>query len=152
MLRRTARVVLWQRYDRVADAAMNDCDLSTLRGILARRGRFGHSEHLEVAWSFLASHSLEDATRRTVSTIRHVAMLHGASDRYHDTITKAWVRLVAVHMSRDRSDSFDEFIAQNGGLLDPGLLERHYSSTALRSPAARQHWIEPDVRRFPSLA
>jgi hypothetical protein len=136
----------------MVDAAMDHGDLSTLSGILERRGRFGHSEHLELAWSFLASYPLEDATRRTVSMIRHVATLHGASDRYHDTITKAWVRLVAVHMSGDRRNSFDDFIAENEGLLDPGLLERHYSSNALRSHAARKRWIEPDVRRLPALA
>jgi hypothetical protein len=133
------------------EATGNDCDLSTLRAIMERRGRFGHSEHLELAWGFLVSYSFEEAAGRTVSAIRHVATLHGASDRYHDTITRAWVRLVAVHMSRGHADSFDEFIAENGGLLDRDLLERHYSSETLWSDAARQRWTEPNVRRFPTL-
>jgi len=118
---------------------------------MERRGRFGHSEHLELAWHFLASYSLAEARCRTASALRHVATLHGASDRYHDTITRAWVYLVAVHMRRGHADSFDEFLAENRGLLDRGLLERHYSSEALWSDAARQRWTEPNVRRFPAL-
>ena len=118
---------------------------------MERRGRFGHSEHLELAWRFLSSYSFEEAMCRMASALRHVASLHGASDRYHDTITKAWVSLVAVHMSRGHADSFEEIIAENGGLLDRGLLERHYSSEALWSDAARQRWTEPNVRRFPAL-
>ena len=49
------------------------------------------------------------------AAIRHIAALHGAPDKYHDTLTIAWVHLVAVHLSRSDARSFGEFIAENPG-------------------------------------
>jgi hypothetical protein len=131
--------------------SMGDRDLSVLHAVMERRGGFGHSEHLELAWNFLTAYPFDTARRRMSSAIRHVATVHGAGDRYHDTITRAWVHLVAVHMSGGTQPSFDEFIAENPGLLDRRLLARHYSAEVLRSDAARKHWIEPNLRNFPAL-
>lgn len=131
--------------------SMNDRDLSVLRGVMKRRGGFGHSEHLELAWSFLTAYTFDAARSRMSSAIRHVATVHGAGDRYHETVTRAWVHLVAVHMSGGTPASFDEFIAENRGLLDRRLLDRHYSAEVLWSDAARKRWIEPNLRDFPGL-
>jgi hypothetical protein len=131
---------------------MNDHDLSILSGIIERRGGFGHAEHLELAWSFLAAYPYEAASRRMRSAIRHLAAVHDASERYHDTLTRAWVHLVALHMRGGTTASFDEFIAENPGLLDRQLLTGHYSSEVLWSDAARERWTEPDLRRLPVLA
>jgi hypothetical protein len=31
------------------------------------------------------------------AAVRHVAALHGMPDRYHETITRSWVHVVALH-------------------------------------------------------
>lgn len=127
-------------------------DRETLEQILHVRGGFTHREHLELTWTYLGRHQFEDACRAVAGAIRHVARLHGAPDRYHETITRAWVLLVALHRSWRPGRSFDEFIAENPRLLDRTMLNAHYSRGRLMSNEARAAWTEPDLRPFPVLA
>ncbi|HEY2161104.1 MAG TPA: hypothetical protein VGH24_07350 [Solirubrobacteraceae bacterium] len=131
---------------------MRDRDLAALQVMVEARGGFGHREHLELAWTYLAWYDIETAKRAMAAGIRHVAGLHGAPDRYHDTITVSWVHLVAVHRHGSDARSFDEFIAENPGLLERGLLERHYSPELLAGDDARARWTEPDRAFLPALA
>lgn len=129
---------------------MRERDLDILQRIL-KRGRFGHREHLELAWTYLGLYDADAAQRRMISAIRHVAALHGAPDRYHETITRSWLHLVAIHRSGSTARSFDEFIADNQGLLDRRLLRRHYSEELIASEAARAGWADPDLRPLPAV-
>jgi len=83
--------------------------------------------------------------------IRHVARLHGAEDRYHETITRAWLYFVAVHIQRWGADSFDVFIERNPDLLDRRLIEHFYSRELIFSQPARAGWMAPDIRPLPVL-
>ena len=130
---------------------MSACDLEALERIVGTHGRFGHREHLELAWSYLDRYRLERATEAMSTAVRHLAREHGMPDRYHETITRSWVRLVDVHRRTSDASSFDEFIARNSGLLDRHLLERHYSRELIASDGARAEWTEPDLRPLPSL-
>jgi len=124
--------------------------LEPLTAILDARGGFGHREHLELAWTYLEQNPLDSAQRKMAAAIRHVAALHGAPEKYHDTITTAWVLLVETHRKHDAAASFDEFIARHPGLLDRSLLERHYSAGLLWSAPARARWTNPDLRPLPT--
>lgn len=131
---------------------MRDTDLDVLRRIIESRGGFGHPQHIELAWSYLDRYDVEAAQEAVAAAIRHVAELHGAADKYHQTITRAWVHLVAVHRARTDASSFDEFISGNAGLLDRHLLTRHYSRERIGSREARAAWLEPDLRALPAFA
>jgi|HubBroStandDraft_1064217.scaffolds.fasta_scaffold51226_2 hypothetical protein len=132
---------------------MTDQDyLEPLSEILSVRGGFGHREHLKLAWTYLANNSVEDARRQMASAIRHVTDIHGAPDRYHDTITSSWVILVATHRRHDTAATFDQFIAKYPALLDRQLLAHHYSEELLRSTSARKRWTTPDLRSLPSIS
>jgi hypothetical protein len=126
-------------------------DLETLNEILHNRGRFGHREHLELAWTYLDRYPVEVASNALAAAIRHVAALHGAPQRYHVTMTQAWVRLVAVHRAGRPARAFDRFITENPRLLDKTLLVRHYSPELIASDQARTHWTEPDFRALPAI-
>ena len=76
---------------------MREQDALALHGIIERRGRFGHREHLELAWSYLRAYPPAEAERVMASAIRYLAAQHGVPDKYHATMTHAWVKLVAVH-------------------------------------------------------
>jgi hypothetical protein len=130
---------------------MRDRDLNALMEILGTRGRFGHREHLELAWTYLGQYQIDIAKRAMASAIRHVAGLHGAPDRYHDTITLSWVHLVAVHRQGSDARSFEDFIADHPGLLDRHLLDRHYSAERLAAADARVGWTEPNLLELPIL-
>jgi hypothetical protein len=131
---------------------MCDTDRDILRRIIETRGGFGHPQHIELAWTYLDRYDLDLAHEAVAGAIRHVAELHGAPDKYHQTITRAWVHLVAVHRAHSHAASFDEFIAGNAGLLDRHLLRRHYSRGRIASCEARAGWLAPDLRPLPELA
>lgn len=85
-------------------------------------------------------------------TIRAVAVAHGAPQKYHATITAAWVRCVAVHRERWPADTFEHFIEINADLLDPTLLEHPFTRELLFSEAARTGVVEADLRPLPALS
>ena len=123
-----------------------------LREILARGEGFGHRQHVELAWRYLEDHDPEAARELVADAIRQVAAAHGAPDKFHATITSAWVRCVAVHRQRWPAESFDRFIAINADLLDAHLLEQHFSRGLLLSDEARVGVVAPDIRPLPALA
>jgi hypothetical protein len=131
---------------------MTESDHEILARILAERGRFGHREHLELAWNLLGKYGREDAQMAAADALRHLARKHGMPNRYHETITASWVHLVALHHAAGAAGSFDEFIAENPALLNSQLLEGHYSRRLLGSGEARARWVKPDLRAFPAAA
>jgi hypothetical protein len=131
---------------------MSEPGIDILQRILATRGGFGHREHLELAWTCLDRYDLATAHEAVRTAVRHVADLHGMPDRYHETLTRSWVHVVALHRALGAGDSFDAFIAANPALLAKDLLGRHYSRSLLQSGAARARWAQPDLGAFPALA
>jgi N-formylglutamate deformylase len=127
-------------------------DLKAVQGILETRGGFGHREHLELAWYYLRHYSIDEATEVMVAAIQHIARLHGEEEKFHETITRAWLHFVAVHMQRWGADNFEEFLERNVDLLNSELIRHFYSRELILSDAARAAWTAPDLRRLPALA
>jgi hypothetical protein len=123
---------------------------TALGEVLAGSGRFGHREHLMLAWSYLRSTDPETSELWMRSAIRHLAAVHGTPDKYHETLTLAWTRLVAAHLDSCDRPTFAEFMSENPALLDAGLPERHFSPTTLWGARARREWVEPDLSPLPS--
>jgi hypothetical protein len=131
---------------------MRKRDLAILEEIIRTRGRFGHREHIELAWSYMRLHSIDEARAAMTTAIRHIARQHGAEGKYHETMTRAWLHLVAVHVQRWPAESFEEFIERNPELLDRALIEHFYSQELIFGESARATWVDPDFRRLPALA
>lgn len=131
---------------------MRNADVELLESIIRTRGGFGHREHLELAWTYLRLYPIEEAEGVMIAAIRRVARRHGAEDKYHETITRAWLRCVAVHMQRWGAESFATFIERNPDLLDGRLLEHFYSRELIFGEPARAVWVDPDLRPLPALA
>lgn len=112
-------------------------------------GRFGHREHLHVAWMAFHHHELNEAISIVGDGLRRTAVYAGAPQKYNQTVTEAWVRLVAHHTAQHPHATFDTLLDQAPGLLDKRLLARHYSSALLASRTARTSWTEPDMRPIP---
>jgi hypothetical protein len=127
-------------------------DLDLLQSIIETRGGFTHREHLELMWGYLQIYDPDAAVRTVASAIRRLALAHGAPQKYHETITRGWAHLVALHCRASEAESFDQFIAESPGLLDRHLLDRHYSKELLSSPGARAHWMLPDLQELPRVA
>jgi hypothetical protein len=118
--------------------------------LLGPAGEFGHREHIGLAWRELRAHDRDIALQRIEASIRLVAAAHGAPGKYHRTITEAWVALVSHHLAEAPELTFDEFLARFPGLLDRGMLGRHFSAELLAAPAAREGSVAPDLRPLPA--
>ncbi|HEX6544592.1 MAG TPA: hypothetical protein VF040_22735 [Ktedonobacterales bacterium] len=131
---------------------MNDEDFvqAFLTGTLPPT-QFHHSDHLRLAWVLIRLTGVEEAARRITSGIRYFATAHGHAEKYHDTMTRFWVRIVGHAVAR-RPDisTFDEFLAAFPLLLEKDLPYRHWSRETMLSPDARARWVEPDIQTLPA--
>ena len=113
--------------------------------------RFRHRDHLRLTWALVRLTGVEAAMKRITSGIRYFATQHGQAEKYHETMTRFWVRIVA-HAVAARSDitTFDEFLAAFPLLLEKDLPYRHWQRETIASPAARAQWVEPDIQALPA--
>ncbi|HWE52399.1 MAG TPA: hypothetical protein VG273_21565 [Bryobacteraceae bacterium] len=110
-----------------------------------KTSEFRNADHFRLAWLHLHREPLNMALANVVSGIQTFAAHHGATKKYHETITIAWVRLLATH----REPTFHEFLAANGHRLNLELLHRFWSPSLLAGDAAKARWVEPDLRELP---
>jgi hypothetical protein len=123
--------------------------LEPLRDVLSSADRFGHREHVSLAWRYTALADRQTAERWMCQAIHHLASAHGMPEKYHETLTIAWTRIVGAHLRPEGRASFDEFITCHPALLNKGLPERHFSRELLWSDGARARWVEPDLQPLP---
>ena len=131
---------------------MSEDPHAILARILGRAKGFGHREHLELVWNLLEHLPPRSAAVEAERLLRQIAESHGTPERFHATLTQAWVRVVARHRELEAGGSFEEFLALHPLLLDQGIISRHYGAERLFGDEARRGWVEPDVRPLPALA
>jgi hypothetical protein len=61
---------------------------------------FHHRDHIRLAWIYLQRYPELEARHHMAQAIRRFAAHHGKSDKYHETITVAWLRLVSNGIAR----------------------------------------------------
>ena len=108
---------------------------------------FHHRDHLRLAWIYVGRYGPGEAGARIAATIRRFAAHHGQSARYHETMTQAWLLLVAA----TGGASFEEALQANPRLLDQGSLGIYYSAGPLASEEARVRFVPPDLAPFPEV-
>ena len=110
---------------------------------------FGHRDHLRVAFAYARRGGVAHAVDRARRGLRHFAAAHGEPERYHETLTTAWARVIAHHAVSHADGGFDDFLAAHPRLLDRELLLAHYSRERLFSSAARGRFVQPDLLALP---
>jgi hypothetical protein len=120
-----------------------------LAEILPPGGAFRHREHVHLAYIAVQRYGPDKGVDVVAGWLRHLAAYHRAPQKFHVTVTRAWVEIVAHHMATCPARDFAAFADRYPQLLDKRLLTRHYSSRALASPAARTGWLDPDLASFP---
>jgi hypothetical protein len=114
-----------------------------------------HRSHVRIAALFTDRLPLDDAHILMRVGIIRLNAFHGLTETptrgYHETITRAWLTLVAsARQGRARLPT-DEFFAAVPELLNKEHLARHYSKERLCSPLARAVYIEPDLLPLPAV-
>ena len=112
---------------------------------------FHHRDHLRLAWCLIRRSGVAGATVTITQSIRRFATQHGQADKYHETLTLFWVRIVG-HLidARPGITSFDDFLAAFPHLLDKDLPYHHWRRDTMQDSAARAGWVEPDLLALPA--
>ena len=90
---------------------------------------FHHRDHVRTAWLHLQRYPPAAALERFSAGLRRLAAAAGKPDRYHETIT--WAYLLLINERRERAGramTWEEFAAENPDLLGwkPSILESYY--------------------------
>jgi len=105
---------------------------------------FGHAAHVRAAYLYLQETDFAGAMERIRRAIRNYATHLGKPDRYHETITVAYVALIQQHIcERGNSGGWVAFARDNSGLFQPALLRQFYSQAQLQSEMARRVFLLP---------
>lgn len=115
---------------------------------------FDHAAHLRLAYIYLCETSIEAVGERMKgSLLKYLNHLGSGRDKYHETLTQAWIRAVAYFMAvSDGCDSSFAFISQHRQLLNSKIMLTHYSGQLLFSVKARSAFVEPDIQAIPQQA
>jgi hypothetical protein len=109
---------------------------------------FGHVAHVRAAYLYLRDGEFASALLRLQRAIRGYANSLGRPDRYHETMTVAYLALIQQHMAlRGDGGSWNGFKRDNPELFDRDLLLRFYSRSELESGLARRLFLLPDSHR-----
>lgn len=103
---------------------------------------FPHAAHVRVAWWYVTHEPLLIAIARMRDGLRHFATAKGKPERYHETITIAFVLLVADRWRE--GEPWESFAARNPDLLQwPCPRLRHFYGAELDTPRAREVFVLP---------
>lgn len=111
---------------------------------------FSHEAHLRLAYVYLVENDLASAQSR----MREVLLAFLAAndippEKFHETLTGAWIKAVRHFMDRSPSASFAEFLANSQPLCDSKVMLTHYSAEVLFSPEARTAYVAPNLEAIP---
>src|SRR3954469_5933217 len=110
-----------------------------------------HELHVRTAWCYLRRDPILVALPRFRAALQRFAAGKGQPGRYHETITVAYMLLIAERLGPARELSWEEFAARHGELLQrqPSMLSRFYSDDMLTSAQARDTFVLPEAPRRP---
>lgn len=104
---------------------------------------FRHRDHVEMAFEVLVRHDFPEALAAYAAALKKIAARAGKPEAYHETVTVAFLSLVAERCAAGRHDDFDRFIADNADLLQKSVLGRWYRPERLWSDIARRTFVLP---------
>jgi len=108
---------------------------------------FPHREHVRMAFEMLRRHNFAETAYHFSSTLQGMAGRAGKPQTFHQTITIAFLSVIAERLAfRDYPD-FDSFSRVNSDLLDKSVLSRWYPTERLASDAARRTFLLPEPAR-----
>ena len=128
--------------------ATDDEFLAAFFGGRLGAAEFRHRDDLRLAWLMVRRCGLDGGGDRVVEGIKRLAAAQGVPDRYHETITRFWLRLVGHAVGvRPEIDDFERFLEAFPLLLHGSLPRRHWSEGPLGH--GRRAWREPDLAPLP---
>ena len=69
---------------------------------------FNHEGHCRLAWIYLRRLPMDEAIQRACVNIKAFASSLGASDKFHFTMTQAFMCIIAVMVARSQTHTFSQ--------------------------------------------
>ena len=107
---------------------------------------FPHRAHLRVGYELLERHPFPEALLHLARGLRQLAARAGRPEKYHETMTAAFLALISERRLRANYASWDDFAAHNSDLFRTELLEDFYEAPLLESTMARETFVLPRPR------
>jgi len=107
-------------------------------------GKFPHREHVRMGFEILHRHDFAAAAFHYCQALREMTTRVGKPEAFHQTISIAFLALIAERMEAGRYSDFAAFAAANPDLIDKSALKRWYRPERLGSEAARRTFLLPD--------
>jgi hypothetical protein len=108
---------------------------------------FTHRRHLAFGWRYLQRLGFPEGAARFVEVLKAYVQHVGATGKYHETIT--WAYLVLLNeelvLRSNRDEPFESLVGRRPDLLDHrnGALAAIYSKEQLDRPEARRAFLLP---------
>jgi hypothetical protein len=112
-------------------------------------GTLSHRRHVRLAWLVLQEEPLLGAIERLCRGFRAFAEAKGKPEKYHETVTWAFILLINERLERGgRTGDWEAFAADNADLFDGrARLAELFQRTTLESDLARRVFVLPDRAR-----
>ena len=124
---------------------MDDASLiAALEGGTLSQDAFPHRAHVQAAWYYLRRAPFGEAGDRFCGALRRFAGSFGRPQRFHATMSWAYLALIQERSIATPADTFEQFAAANPDLLDHATtLSRVYDAETLGSDLARRVFVLP---------
>ncbi len=110
-------------------------------------GSFPHREHVRMAFEMLRRHDFAETVLHFSRALRSMAQQAGKPEAFHQTVTIAFLSLIAERMDDAGCQDFAAFADANPDLLEKGMLARWYRPQRLASERARRTFLLPEAAR-----
>lgn len=129
------------------------------------RSAWTHEAHVRMAWLYVSRFPFSVALEKAKAGIQRLNQSFAStgtapckpaeaqrSAGYHDTLTTAFVRVIAGRV--EPGEGFPDFRERNPDLFDKSLsaVRKHYTKKLLFSAKARKAFVEPDRAPLPDVA
>ena len=108
--------------------------------------QFDHRAHLRAGYLYLRSAAFPQATARMCAALRAYTAALGKPERYHETVTVAFMALIAARLRHDPTggaDGWERFSSRHPQLFERGLLLDYYPQAVLETSEARAGFVLP---------
>ena len=105
--------------------------------------QFSHRHHLRIGFELMRRYPFTEAAHRFATGLRAMATRTGRPGLYHDTITVAFLAVIAERNASSAYGDFDAFERDNHDLLRKDALLAWYGTQRLMSPLARSTFVLP---------
>ena len=113
------------------------------------KDNFSHQDHLAVAVWYLRQDEAQAVNLMRASLHRFLDH-YDCRANYHETLTRFWMRLVqrALAGASPNQTLLDATNAVVSQLNDSRIAFDYYSKELVESVAAKERWIEPDLKKL----